>query len=75
MKRLVCLYALIFCATTCLRAKDDPAAQKLLDTALEESRTFGIASAPYALESDVTIGEKKPLHGHFSIKWRDEDHW
>jgi hypothetical protein len=74
MKALVATALLVFTVPHLLAARDS-AAQRLLDSAKQQSALFQGSAHPLQLEVDFTALVDSPVQGHLTLKWMSRDAW
>lgn len=75
MRSLTLATAILLSAVSPLAAKENPAAQQLLDTAPKPTDLFEHNSQPFQMQVDFTIQLQVPTQGHFLMKWKSKDQW
>jgi hypothetical protein len=70
------LFLVILIATpSMLSAKDNPAAQQLLNSVRRQELLFQSENEAFQAEFDFTAPSVAPAHGQLIVKWESTDHW
>lgn len=75
MRNFIFSTAILLASASLLGAKENPAAQHLLDTAPKPTDLFEHNSQPFQLQVDFTVQLQVPTRGHFLLKWKSKDQW
>lgn len=72
-----CCLVLVFLLASCvsLFAKQNPAAQQVLNSARSQESLFADEAKPFQAEFDFTAQFVPPAQGHLIVKWESKDHW
>src|SRR6185437_17094472 len=75
MKFPILIAALMLTTAPFALAKNDAAAQQLLDAALQQEHFLQSDSTPYALDAEIKYQVNGPVQGHLRLRWQSKDHW
>jgi hypothetical protein len=75
MNRRCLVVAILAAASVRLYAKENPAAQQLLDSARKQESMFQEVNEPFRAEFALTAQLSVPAQGRLTLKWESKDHW